>query len=377
MSSLKMRFSGLVAASTMVLGACATTGAAPEAPIDLATDEQRVAAERSDPLTRARFWAGEYQKEPENIETATYFAKALRSIESHDRVVEVASNTLILYPADYEMLMLLGRSYLSLQKYEQAGRAFGRAISADNTRPDAFASLGLTYDRLAQHDYAQRAYRKALEIDPKRTTTLTNYGLSLALSGDIASAEDILRKASALPDANTQVRQNLALVLGLQGKFNEMKTADALAPKQVVEDNAKLLKQMIGEKEPAISAALSSSAPAIPAEQKTEPVEKVEAVPTTPIVTASLTEIGAPASISTQSVRPAPKSVTKTVQKQVTPKTTTVPAAVTPGEPKNIAPATARKTEAILATAPKATKKPAVETQTARLPGGLRGSLQD
>ena len=106
----------MIAASTLVLGACATSNTDSERPVDLATSDQKAAAERADPLTRARFWAGEYQKEPENIETARYFTKALREIESHERAVQIASDTLILYPADYEMLMLLGRSQLSLGK---------------------------------------------------------------------------------------------------------------------------------------------------------------------------------------------------------------------------------------------------------------------
>ena len=376
MSSLKLRISSLVAASTVVLGACATTGTAPEAPVDLATDEQRMAAERADPLTRARFWAGEYQKEPENIETAKFFAKALRDIESHDRVIEVASDTLILYPSDYDMLMLLGRSYLSQKKIDPAAQAFGRAISADNSRPDAFAALGLVYDRAAQHQYAQRAYKKALEIDPKRTTTLTNYGLSLALTGDIASAEVMLRKAANRPDANTQVRQNLALVLGLQGKFDEMKTVDELAPAEIMESNARVLQQMI-QYPPITNSSLSPEL--TPSLQTPQPEEPIEASPATPVQTASLSDIQAPPSIEAESVsRPALASEPKLPDVQPEPEEPLQQAALVEGAPKNISPPKVSPTvEEILATVPNRQETPEPDTQTARLPGGLRGSLQD
>lgn len=310
MTRLKSGFSYALAASTLVLGACATSTVAPEAPIDLATDEQRSAAERADPLTRAKFWAGEYEKEPENIETARYFAKSLRGIESHDRAVEVASDTLIIYPGDYEMLMILGRSYLSLNKPDAAAQAFGRAIQSDNSRADAFAALGLAYDKAGQHQFAQRAYGRALQIDPNRTSTLTNYGLSQALSGNIDGAEVALRKAAARPDADMRVRQNLALVLGLQGKFEEMTTVDASAPQDVMRKNAHVLQQMIQSETPKTSEKLASidGPTASASKESPKPVEvsvpeavKLERAPVEPVKMAALAEIPKSAPVKSQS----------------------------------------------------------------------------
>jgi len=384
MSSVNLRFFSLMAASTLVLGACATTGATPEAPVDLATLDQREAAERADPLTKARFWAAEYSKEPENIETAKHFAESLRGIDSHDRVIQVVSDTLILYPADYDLLMLLGRSYLSKGKIDGAAQSFGRAISVDNSRPDAFAALGLAYDRAAQHEFAQRAYTKALEIDPNRTTTLTNLGLSLALSGNIARAEETLKKAAARPDANTQVRQNLALVLGLQGKFDEMKTVDEAAPAEIMEKNATLLKRMIHQNTP-IETASTIATPTPPAPAPVA-VQKVEQAPSTPVSSSGLKDVQKPlARISNPAPRPEPVPPKATVS--------SVPAGPkkrVPQEPKKLVPKTVTKVpetitaskretvEAVLATASRAKiAPPEAETQTARLPGGLRGSLED
>ena len=350
MSSQKSRFSLVIAASSLVLGACATTSGSPEAPVDLATLEQRAAAERADPLTRARFWAGEYQKEPENIETARYFAKALREIESHERVVQVASDTLILYPADYDMLMLLGRSYLSLGKPDQASQAFGRAIQADNTRADAFAALGLAYDRAGQHSYAQRAYGRALSIDPNRTATLTNYGLSQALSGNIDGAEEALRRAASMPDADSRVRQNLALVLGLQGKFNEMKTIDAAAPSDVMENNAKVLQRMI-EKEAVIPPSATDADP-VTKPSRSVPVASVDPAPSTPVEAAGLEEIAAD-----------PKPTIEQAQAETLSAPDKAPDAI---ETIDVAD--------YLETAPKGEEKPEGEQRSAGLPG-LRGSL--
>ena len=367
MSSFKSRVSLAIAASSLVLGACATSAPAENSLVDLASEEQKVAAERADPLTRARFWASEYEKEPENIETAKYFATALREIESHERVIQIASDTLILYPADYDMLMLLGRSYLSLGKPEQAAQAFGRAIQVDNTRADAFAALGLSYDKAGQHQYAQRAYTRALAIDPARTSTLTNYGLSQALSGNIDEAESALRQAADNPDADSRVRQNLALVLGLQGKFDEMKTIDSAAPAEIMKQNAEVLQRMIeGDSDVAARAGTtklsklpSPAAKPAPTETRapsTEPVELAAATPTEPVVTAELPEIKVAAS--------APNSVTR--PRMAVPKPESPPPVIQNTEPKDTSTPAKPAVEAEAVTT--------AETQPDKIPF-LRGSL--
>ena len=269
-----------------------------------------------------------------------------------------------------------------MNKVDRASQAFGRAIAADNSRADAFAALGLAYDRASQHAYAQRAYTKALELDPERTGTLTNYGLSLALSGNIDGAEKTLKQAAARPDANSQVRQNLALVLGLQGKFEERKTVDATAPAEIMNQNADLIKQMI-RRNTAISSVNSQQS--IPQQSVSAPVERVKASPTTQVTSADLDDLLFEAPTAAVQQKPtAPKSITR-VTNTTAPSTTitrSTPKVITAAKPQSVTvqkpqSQTIAKVEDVIATAPKAPAKPQSETQTARLPGGLRGSLED
>jgi len=211
-----------------------------------ATPEQIAIAERSDPLTRANFWAKEFQKDQTTPGTALAFIRALRAIGSHDRVIEVATSILPLHPQNHDILLELGRSLLAKGEVEAAAQAFVR--SADFSPPHEaapLAALGLAFDRLENHDKAQLAYREALKREPNRVSTLSNYGLSLALSGDLEQAEVHLKHAAAQPGADGRVRQNLALILGLQGKFEEMATVDPNAPRRTIEANRTVLRQMI------------------------------------------------------------------------------------------------------------------------------------
>ncbi|MCR9077697.1 MAG: hypothetical protein NXH78_01230 [Hyphomonadaceae bacterium] len=243
----------------IAMAGCATTGAAEPLSAEEqayqdaisqalvpATPEEIAQAERSDPITRANFWANEYQKNAADLETTIAFMRALRRIGSHDRVVEVATTALPIHPQSYELYLELGRSFLSANKPTEAAQAFVRSADfAPETEAAPLAGLGLAFDRLENHAQAQDAYEIALQREPDRVSTLSNYGLSLALTGQLNQAEAALRKAAEQPGADVRVRQNLALILGLQGRFDEMAAVDPSAPTRSVEANQTVLRQMV------------------------------------------------------------------------------------------------------------------------------------
>lgn len=212
-----------------------------------ASAEQRAAADRADPLTRASFWGEEYRKNPMDPDITRSFMSALRGINSDERVVEVAATAIALHPENAGIYLENGRALMALQRVQEAAISFAKA--SDFAAPDdpvPFAALGVAFDRLEDHKQAQRAYAYALDIEPTRVSTLSNYGMSLALTGQLDAAETQLRKAAAQPDADTRVRQNLALILGLQGKFDEMAVVDPTAPRRSIEANRAALRQMMG-----------------------------------------------------------------------------------------------------------------------------------
>ena len=243
----------------IALAGCATTEAAEpltteeqayqdaiEQALVPASPEEIAQAERSDPITRANFWANEFQKNAADLPTTVAFMRALRLIGSHERVIEIASTTLPVHPNNHEVYLELGRSLLATNKPTEAAQAFVRSADfAPETEAAPLAALGLAFDRLENHGQAQEAYEIALQREPARVSTLSNYGLSLALSGKLHEAEAALRKAAEQPGADVRVRQNLALILGLQGRFDEMASVDPTAPARSVEANQNVLRDMV------------------------------------------------------------------------------------------------------------------------------------
>lgn len=255
MSSAKKPLAGLALVLAATATACASTGQsaadkelteAIEAAMAPATPEERAAANRADPLTRANFWSKEYQKDPQSVDVSLEFVSALRGIGSNDRALDVVTTSLVLHPGDADLLMMLGRIQMSEKDYDAARTSFEQVTRGTPDRADGWAALGTAFDQMEMHRQAQAQYQRALRIEPNRTTTLTNYGLSLLLSGDLEGAEAQLRQAAAQPDATTRVTENLALVIGLQGRFDEMKTiSEQAAPDKVAEQNANLLRGLV------------------------------------------------------------------------------------------------------------------------------------
>lgn len=160
MSSAKKPFTGLALALAAMTGACASTGQsqadkalsqAVEAALAPAPQEERDAANRADPLTRANFWSKEYQKDPENIETALQFAESLRAMGSQDRALDVATKTLVVHPGNPDLLMVTGRVRMTEGNFAAARAAFEEVTRTAPERADGWAALGTAFDQLEMH----------------------------------------------------------------------------------------------------------------------------------------------------------------------------------------------------------------------------------
>lgn len=252
-----------------------------------ATPEEIAEIERADALTRANFWAGEFRKDPTNLDVTIRFTSVLREIGSHERAIDVLTKTIPLHPKSDELQLIIGRALLSQNRTGEAAEAFYRASVIAPGNAAAHAGLGVAFDRLERHHDAQNSYRAALEIEPQRVSTLTNYGLSLALSGDLTGAEQQLRMAASYPAADGRVRQNLALILGLQGRFEEMRDIDPHAPQRTVEANLTAIKAMLAptrdygalREQPEVAITVPSSPPETAEEAETKPKAGKSAMP--------------------------------------------------------------------------------------------------
>ncbi|MDP3737166.1 MAG: hypothetical protein Q8R02_07245 [Hyphomonadaceae bacterium] len=211
-----------------------------------ASKAERDLAGQQDLLNQAKFWTNEYDKNPNEYETALKLSQVLRAIGSSPRSSEISAQALAMKPGDVELSLIYAQASLDQGKAEDAATALARAEAEGQNDWRFLSIIGVTMDSLDQHTPAQDYYTRALALSPNNPKILSNLGLSYALDGKPGLAEDTLRRAILLPDADSRVKQNLILVLGVQGKFDEAeKIAGNDLPKALIESNRDYFKSML------------------------------------------------------------------------------------------------------------------------------------
>jgi Flp pilus assembly protein TadD len=215
-------------------------------PLLPATRAERDQADQKDLLNQAKFWNTEYEKNPNDYETALKYSRVLRAIGSAPRSSEIAAQALTMKPADVELTLVFAQDSLDQGKPEDAATALARAEAAGQNDWRMLSIIGVTMDTLDQHKPAQDYYKRALSLSPDNPKILSNLGLSYLLDGNAGLGEETLRHAVSLPEADSRVKQNLVLALGVQGKFDEAaQAAGSDLPKALVDANRDYFHSML------------------------------------------------------------------------------------------------------------------------------------
>ncbi|MFT3809926.1 MAG: tetratricopeptide repeat protein [Micropepsaceae bacterium] len=225
-----------------MLSACASDGllggdsAATETPEAVSPEqarEQAIADLKTrpipdEPMSRAAYWAQRTELEPEDVDTAVQFAKALRGIGSNARAVEFLEERLAKQPGEVKLLAEYGKSLIAVGQIE---KALGVLAQAQQMAPDDWTilvAMGVGYDQLKDYANARRAYEMALALSPNNPSILNNLGLSYLMAGDRENAAKYLMAAASSPGADARVRANLKLIADRPAET--AKAEPALAP---------------------------------------------------------------------------------------------------------------------------------------------------
>jgi Flp pilus assembly protein TadD len=221
------------------------------APNPKATPQERLAAERLEPLARAAFWTAQVSADPKDAEAGVKLSSALRAMGRYPEAFQAAQKVLLYQPKNIEALLETARTAIA---ENQGFYAVDPTRKAEALAPRDWRAPSLQGVAMEQADRpveALAAHRRALAIAPNNPVVLSNAAMFYAVQGDKAQAEIMLRKAVSQPGASLQVRQNLAIVLGLEGKLAE---AEALQredlPPQMAANNLAYLKAAAGAEPP-------------------------------------------------------------------------------------------------------------------------------
>ncbi|MBW1798215.1 MAG: tetratricopeptide repeat protein [Deltaproteobacteria bacterium] len=110
----------------------------------------------------------------ENIESAVKFFNA----EEYDESVDILEEITEKEPSNTKAWVLLGNSYLKLEKNKKAIKSYNNAIRIDAKNEWAYLGLGHAYSAMREHSNAIAAYKHAIEINPRNAEA--HYGLGIS-----------------------------------------------------------------------------------------------------------------------------------------------------------------------------------------------------
>lgn len=84
--------------------------------------------------------------------------------------------------SDAQSWYLLGRCYMSQQKYSKAYEAYQQAVYRDGRNPTFWCSIGVLYYQINQYRDALDAYSRAIRLNPYISEVWYDLGTLVSLS---------------------------------------------------------------------------------------------------------------------------------------------------------------------------------------------------
>ncbi|PHH85541.1 hypothetical protein CDD83_280 [Cordyceps sp. RAO-2017] len=133
--------------------------------------------------------------------------------ETQDRAIQYLEKSVSADNTDAQSWYLLGRCYMSQQKYPKAYEAYQQAVYRDGKNPTFWCSIGVLYYQINQYRDALDAYSRAIRLNPYISEVWYDLGtLYESCNNQIADALDAYQRAAELDPGNPHIKARLQLL---------------------------------------------------------------------------------------------------------------------------------------------------------------------
>ncbi|KAI1506475.1 hypothetical protein F5X99DRAFT_364330 [Biscogniauxia marginata] len=135
------------------------------------------------------------------------------SFQTQERAIEYLEKSVSSDNNDAQSWYLLGRCYMSQQKYPKAYEAYQQAVYRDGRNPTFWCSIGVLYYQINQYRDALDAYSRAIRLNPYISEVWYDLGtLYESCNNQISDALDAYQRAAELDPANPHIKARLQLL---------------------------------------------------------------------------------------------------------------------------------------------------------------------
>ncbi|KAK2462104.1 hypothetical protein APHAL10511_006567 [Amanita phalloides] len=148
------------------------------------------------------------------------------SFQNQDLAIQYLTKSLELDSADAQSWYLLGRAFMTGQKYNKAYEAYQQAVYRDGRNPTFWCSIGVLYFQINQYRDALDAYSRAIRINPYISEVWFDLGsLYESCNNQISDAIDAYARAAELDPNNPAITQRLQLLRNAQANGGQIPAA--------------------------------------------------------------------------------------------------------------------------------------------------------
>lgn len=135
------------------------------------------------------------------------------SFASQEKAIEFLEKSVAADNSDAQSWYLLGRCYMSQQKYPKAYEAYQQAVYRDGRNPTFWCSIGVLYYQINQYRDALDAYSRAIRLNPFISEVWYDLGtLYESCNNQINDALDAYQRAAELDPSNPHIKARLQLL---------------------------------------------------------------------------------------------------------------------------------------------------------------------
>ncbi|KAF2470576.1 TPR-like protein [Lindgomyces ingoldianus] len=153
---------------------------------------------------------------------------------SQEQAIEYLEKSVASDQTDAQSWYLLGRCYMSQQKYPKAYEAYQQAVYRDGRNPTFWCSIGVLYYQINQYRDALDAYSRAIRLNPNISEVWYDLGtLYESCNNQTADALDAYQRAADLDPSNVHIKARLQLLQNGQTSNGVPNQASAPVPQDV------------------------------------------------------------------------------------------------------------------------------------------------
>ncbi|KAF2114678.1 hypothetical protein BDV96DRAFT_577222 [Lophiotrema nucula] len=153
---------------------------------------------------------------------------------SQEQAIEYLEKSVASDQTDAQSWYLLGRCYMSQQKYPKAYEAYQQAVYRDGRNPTFWCSIGVLYYQINQYRDALDAYSRAIRLNPNISEVWYDLGtLYESCNNQTADALDAYQRAADLDPSNVHIKARLQLLQNGQTTSGAPNQGSAPVPQDV------------------------------------------------------------------------------------------------------------------------------------------------